>query len=359
MPATPVRPLLTRSALLERLPIRTFAQLPTPVDYLAGRLDSPGAGRLWVKRDDLTHPTYGGNKVRKLEFLLGDALARERDTVATMGGIGTNHGLATAIFARECGLACHLALFPQPVTDHVLRSLRLYHAFGAKLHYCGSFTRAAVLLAARETASRAGIGKERLAVFGPGGSSPRGTLGFVNAALELAAQVETGVVPEPETIFCALGSNGTLAGLSLGVRLAGLRSRVVGIRVTPLSGANRPLVAALANRTLTMLQEQGAARRIPRFTPADIHVDHDFYGGEYGLPTPAGEEAMHRAAAAGIVLEPTYTAKTFAAVLAHVRNEPEGPPVLYWNTFSSVDLSATAETVDWHDLPRRFHRFFQ
>jgi D-cysteine desulfhydrase len=317
-----------------------------------------GGLKLWVKRDDLSHPTYGGNKTRKLEFLVGEAVRRGCNAVATMGGIGTNHGLATAIFARDAGLKCHLALFPQPVTGHVLQSLKLYHAYGAELHLFGSFPRAAMFLAARAAASETGQSDERLMVFGPGGSSPLGTLGFVNAALELAEQIRAGELPEPARIYCPLGSNGTLAGLTLGVRLAGLRSQVVGVRVTPLVGANSLFVAGLANRTLRLLQRRGAAQDVSRLSPGDITIDHSYYGGTYGLPTADGEEAMTVAANAGIGLEPTYTAKTFAAVLADLLDPSKEGPVLYWNTFSSADLSELAETVAAEDLPPEFHRFF-
>ncbi len=348
------RPLFATSKGMVELPIRTFAHLPTQVEEVA----LEGGLKCWIKRDDRSHPTYGGNKVRKLEFLMGEALRRECSAVATMGGIGTNHGLATAIFAEAAGLKCHLALFPQPVTEHVLQSLKLYHAHGARLHLFGSFPRAAMFLAARAAASRTGQSDELLMVFGPGGSSPLGTLGFVNAALELAEQVKAGELPEPARIYCPLGSNGTLAGLTLGVRLAGLRSQVVGIRVTPLVGANSFFVAGLANKTLALLRRRGAAQDTDRLTQSDITIDHSFYGGTYGMPTPEGEEALATAANAGITLEPTYTAKTFAALLADLRNPSQEGPVLYWNTFSSADLSDLVDTVSPTALPPEFHPFF-
>ncbi len=347
------RPLLAQFPALSALPIRAFANLPTPVSQIR-----VGGHSVWIKRDDLSHPAYGGNKVRKLEFLLGDALAMGCDTVATMGGIGTNHGLATAIFAKEAGLACHLALFPQPVTDHVRQSLRLYHAHQARLHHFGSFPAAALFLASKALASKAELVDERVAVFGPGGSSPLGTLGFVNAALELGEQIATGLLPEPRRIYCALGSNGTLAGLTLGVRLAGLKSQVVGVRVTPLIGANAALVAALANRCLTRLKGHGAAITIPPLRGRDIAIEHGCYGGTYGLPTAAGQEALALAGEAGVRLEPTYTAKAFAAVMANLRSMQPGP-VLFWNTFSSADLAATASTVDPTALPKAFQRYLR
>jgi D-cysteine desulfhydrase len=348
---TESRPLFARFPALSALPIRAFAALPTPVTQIQVE-----GHRLWVKRDDLSHSTYGGNKVRKLEFLLGEALATGCNAVATMGGIGTNHGLATAIFAREAGLACHLALFPQPVTDHVRLSLRLYHAHQARLHHFGSFPAAALFLAGKALTSRTGPRKEKVAVFGPGGSSPLGTLGFVNAGLELKEQIAQGLLPEPRRIYCALGSNGTLAGLTLGIRLAGLKCQVIGVRVTPLMGANARLVAALANRCLAVLKAHGAAGALAPLKAREVGIDHRFYGGTYGLPTAAGLEAAALAAEAGLRLEPTYTAKAFAAALADLRSQ-RGGPVLFWNTFSSADLSPLARTVDPTSLPKPFHRY--
>jgi 1-aminocyclopropane-1-carboxylate deaminase/D-cysteine desulfhydrase-like pyridoxal-dependent ACC family enzyme len=354
MPERDYRPLLATSTGMADLPIRTFAHLPTTVEEVALK----GGFKFWIKRDDQSHPTYGGNKTRKLEFLMGEALSRECNSVATMGGIGTNHGLATAIFAQDAGLKCHLALFPQPVTSHVLQNLKLYHAHGAQLHLFGSFPGAAMFLAARAAADRVGRSDERLMVFGPGGSSPLGTLGFVNAALELAEQIKAGELPEPARIYCPLGSNGTLAGLTLGVRLAGLQSQVIGVRVTPLVGANSLFVAGLANKTLALLQRRGAAQGVSRLSPGDITIDHSFYGGTYGLPTAEGKEALAIADDAGIGLEPTYTAKTFAALLTDLRDPSKEGPVLYWNTFSSADLSHLANSTSPADLPPAFQPFF-
>lgn len=117
--------------LVEKLPRHALGNYPTPV----ARLASLGHDHLWIKRDDLTSDLYGGNKVRKLEFILADALKRGCRQIITMGGIGTNHGLATAIFCREAGLACRLLLFHQPVNDHVKQNMLLYCKYGAEPRY--------------------------------------------------------------------------------------------------------------------------------------------------------------------------------------------------------------------------------
>ena len=129
-------------ALKQHLPWTPLVDAPTPVqplEQISARLDR----EVWIKRDDKTSSEYGGNKPRKLEFLLGEALAQNRKRVVTGGGVGTNHGLATTIFGKQLGLRVTLGLFDQPVTAHVRNNLLLYHAYGAEMKYAGSFLKAA------------------------------------------------------------------------------------------------------------------------------------------------------------------------------------------------------------------------
>jgi len=342
---------------LSALPRRPVATLPTPVQHAPGIASAIGGGELWIKRDDLTHPLYGGNKVRKLELILADAERKGRDTILTVGGIGTNHGLATAIHGAEAGLGVHLVLFPQPNSAHVRRSLLLYHRFGARVTLAESYLGTAFQVALRKVTSAARHAGERIYVAGPGGSSALGTVGFVNAALELEGQVRAGLCPEPAVIVCALGSCGTLAGLVAGVRLSGLRSRVVGVRVTPRTVANSVLVARLANRTLSLLRRRGGAMDVASIRPSEVEILDDFYGGEYGLETEASLGAVALAGRFDVSLETTYTGKAFAATLDLLTGDPGGP-VLFWNTYNSNDLSKEAGEVDHKDLPPEFHRFY-
>ncbi len=200
-------------------------EAPTPVQALE-RLSTHLGSEVWIKRDDKTSAKYGGNKPRKLEFLLGQALSRGHKTVVTGGGIGTNHGLATAVFGRTLGFHVVLGLFGQPVTAHVRKSLLLYHAYGAEMFYVSNLLTALWRFYVSERFRR------RDAYFIPGGgSSPVGVLGYVDAGLELAMQVERKEMPPPKVIYLPVGSGGTMAGLVLGLRLAGLKTRVVGIRL--------------------------------------------------------------------------------------------------------------------------------
>src|SRR5688572_17113709 len=154
---------------------------------------------LWVKRDDLTCTTYGGNKVRKLEFLIGDALAKGCDTIITTGAAGSHHVLATTLFARKHGLAVHAVLVPQPWTGHVEENLRCDLAGGAVIHPVKSFARVGPKMLGLATRMRMRGRKPYL--VGPGGSSPVGALGYVEAGIELARQIDERVIAEPSAVY--------------------------------------------------------------------------------------------------------------------------------------------------------------
>jgi D-cysteine desulfhydrase len=344
-------------ALAARLPRVALVDEPTPVAPLARLGNARGVRDLWIKRDDRTSAVYGGNKPRKLEWLLGAARAAQARGVITFGGIGTHHGLATAACARAVGMRTVLVLIPQPVTPHVRHCLLTDHALGAELHLASGVAdvvrRGLVLLA------RARWQGEPLAVIPTGGSSALGTIGYVDAALELAEQVAAGAMPEPDAIFVPLGSGGTVAGLVLGLRLAGLRTRVVGVLVTDILPPSPRRLRALARAT--------ARRLAPEVTPPplaldDFAIDRDFVGPAYGAPTEAAEAARALARELeDVALETTYTGKCLAALLARAAEPPwRDRTLLFWNTFSSVDpADALGPLPDWRTLPAAFHRFFR
>jgi 1-aminocyclopropane-1-carboxylate deaminase/D-cysteine desulfhydrase-like pyridoxal-dependent ACC family enzyme len=330
---------------LPRIALGTF---PTPVE----RLDRIGVDNLWIKRDDLSSPVYGGNKVRKLEFILGHVKRCNKTHVVTLGGIGTNHGLATAIFCRTLALACTLVLFPQPVTSHVKQNLLLLKSAGARLKFRPSLMRAVLAFYLWQRLRHPGA-----YFLCAGGSNAVGTLGFVKAAFELKRQIDDGLLPSPAVIFCPVGSNGTLAGLTLGARLAGLASTVVGVRVSfsrcgPFQNCTPGMVKKLMAQTRNLLRAvfpDCGSVAIP-----EPVMWHQHLGDGYGFPTKRGEQAFRLLKdRQGILLDPTYTAKTFAAVLEYCRNHRNGPePALYWHTYNSVDLTRQAQTVDYRELPK-------
>jgi 1-aminocyclopropane-1-carboxylate deaminase/D-cysteine desulfhydrase-like pyridoxal-dependent ACC family enzyme len=309
---------------------------PTPVERVDS-LCSEGV-ELWIKRDDLTHPVYGGNKVRKLEHLLAHARAAGAKRVVTIGAAGSHHVLATTYFARQAGIDVEAVLVPQPRSAHASEVLRAGLGLGLRALPVRSWAGAALVLA-----SRALGGSYLLTV---GGSSTVGAGGYVQAARELATQVREGVLPEPDVCIVALGSGGTAAGLAAGFAAERMKTRVVGICV-----ANPVWAVKLATRWLTL----ACARRAgpPADQPADGRVaaapfghaadgrvvfDARFLGAGYGCATAEGDEATRVARdATGLELEPTYTAKAFAAALGYVRVR-SAPCILYWHTLSSAPM---------------------
>lgn len=355
-----MRPLLEDYAGLRRnLPHITFATLPTPIDYPDKFAQELGISRLYVKRDDLTSPHYGGNKVRKLEFLLARAQADGARTVITFGGAGSNHALATALYARELGLRAVSILMPQPATDAVRRNLLMGHKVGAELHLCEDRDTVRRALAEVLRARRAEDGAEPM-VIPLGGSSAVGTLGFVNAALELCAQLRTDGRPEPERIYVAAGTLGTSIGLALGLAVAGSDTQVVAIRVTEPDIASEECAQALFAETAALLHGLDSGFPQVVFRPSHFTLRHDFFGTGYGVYTPADQDAIRQMReGAGITLEGVYTGKAMAALIADARNGVlRRGPAMFWDTYNSRDFSDQAALVDYRKLPEAFHPYF-
>jgi 1-aminocyclopropane-1-carboxylate deaminase/D-cysteine desulfhydrase-like pyridoxal-dependent ACC family enzyme len=308
---------------------------------------------LWVKRDDESSERYGGNKVRKLESTLGEAREKGAVRVLTIGAAGSHHVLATGLYARMLGLATTAVLVPQPPTTHVARNVLAGLGAGIELVGARSDAEGAVRFAAlaASLALRDGVRPYLLAV---GGSSASGTIGYVDAAFELAAQVRAGEMPMPDEVWVPLGSGATVAGLLLGTRLAALETRVVGVRVTGGPFSSRPYVTWLARRALARLRQSNAG--VPEVAPGAFGLEEGHIGEGYGHPTPAGEEATRLAEGEGLSLDPTYTAKTFAAFLAAARARP-GRTLLYWHTLSSADVSDLVEAGRASPIPPVLRRY--
>jgi D-cysteine desulfhydrase len=300
---------------------------------------APGLGPdVWVKDDARSAAPWGGNKPRKLEWVLADARARGRRTILTFGGIGTNHGLATALYARREGIDCVLALAEQPRGEHVERQLERLRVAAARVYLTGTARRtalAAPLIALRHSQLRPPRPPYLLA---PGGSSPVGALGFVEAGLELAEQVAGGELPEPRSVVVALGSGGSAAGLAAGFAIAGLRTRVDAVLVNDQLRLSETGVLRLAGRTLRLLGKRGADVSGARLGAGAVRMVEGFMGAGYGHATRAGDEARALGGdAEGLALDPVYTGKALAAVLA---GAPGGGPVVFWNTNNGVPYGA-------------------
>jgi D-cysteine desulfhydrase len=335
------------------VPWLSLGRFPTRVQRLEGLL--PPSVELWIKRDDESGASYGGNKVRKLEFLLAEARAAGARRLVTLGAIGSHHVLATAIYGRQAGFAVDAILFPQPLTPHVREQLLADAGAGATLIPTRGYAGVPLALWRRRRAPDA-------AWIASGGSSPVGTLGYVSAGLELLEQIGRAELPPPDVIYAALGSCGTAAGLLLGLSgapsLPALPAQLTAVRVVDRIVASARATRRLARRTAALLAERGADwfNHCPL---SSLRVEHAQFGGGYGRATAASDAAVARAAAVGLVLEPTYTGKAMAALLADAdAGRLDGKRVLFLHTFSSVDLAPLLATVTSDTLPPSLRRHF-
>lgn len=285
---------------------------PTPLEAAPALARAMGVDALWLKREDRA----GGNKVRGLEFLL--AGARPDAVFVTLGGTGSTHCLATALHARRRGHRIVLAQFPQPDTE----ASRAVAA--ATAHAADVVIRARSSLGLPWAVFRAWAQARRWGAprwIPGGGAHPRAVLGHALSALELATQIEA----PPDSIVVPLGTGGTAAGIALGVAWLGWPTRVVAVRVAPLLVANRWRTTRLARGAARILEAVDRQFRIPHSAFRVQVVDG--LGAGYGHPSPAGERARLMAAEHGLRLDPTYSAKAFAALPAKQR-------VVFWNTFA-------------------------
>jgi len=343
-----------------RLPYLCFGEYPTPVEKNDSLCAAVGVKNLYIKRDDMSANLYGGNKIRKLEFILAHARKRGVREVMTYGSAGSNHALATAVWARELGIRSISMLTPQNNAHYVRKNLLLGQQFGARMF---SFRgKHAMRFGSLIQCARAFFQYGSLPQRVPrGGSSPLGTLGFVNAAFELKEQIDAGEMEEPELIYVTLGSMGTAVGLILGLKAAGLRSSVVPIRVVPEFIANERKAVRLFRRTNALLASLDPSFPVFALRECDLGIRHEFFGEGYAHFTQEGIEAKKLVERfAGIRLEGTYTAKTFAALISDAkRNRLRDRVVVYWNTCDAHDHSERLWEADYKKLPKAFHRYFE
>jgi D-cysteine desulfhydrase len=338
-------------ALAERVPWLPLVRAPTPVepcDAIEGYTGHRARGvDLWMKRDDLSAISYGGNKVRRYEFLFAHARALGADTLVTVGGLASTQATATAVLGPTHGFKVALALYDQPVTDFALDALRTDAQCGASMVRAGNFVTA---MARAGAECLRGARKSRYFIA-PGASSARANLGYVDAMLELGAQVDRGECPRPDAIVAPAGSGGTVAGLALGARVLGWDTLVIGVRIAPWIATNRVTVGARIRATAALLTRRaGVARddlRGARWT-----IEHGFIGPGYGYGCP---EAREGAAAwqdlTGATGEVTYSGKQLWALRDIVaRPRWKGRSILLWNTLSTprprLDPDATARVPD-------------
>lgn len=304
------------TTVFSSIPRFALAQLPTPLQEAANlraALGGPARSpRILIKRDDLTGLAFGGNKVRKLEFLVAEALAHGAKVLVTAGAAQSNHARATAAAARVAGMRAVLVLEAPLADEPPQGNLLLDHLLGAEVRFvpCGTDLNAAVELAARNLTD---AGEVAYAIP-VGGSNAVGLLGYVAMAEELATQLEAlGIAPT--RLYYANGSRGTQAGIVLGARVVGATYAPVGILVSPDSAERRAKAVRIANEAADRL---GLSIRL---TEADMVNLDGYLGAGYAAPTDACDEAiLLLARTEAVFLDPVYSGKAMSALIDHVRS---------------------------------------
>lgn len=350
--------------LKKKVPFTKICNLPTPIVRLTNLEKAVGAAGLYCKNDALTSDIFGGNKPRKLEFLLGDALAKKSPGVITIGDAGSNHACATAHHSETLGLTCLCLYVPQQNTEYAQRNLKATCLTDAgMLMYPNNAAREAVLASIRSQYEGPNASKQiPFYVIPSGGSNAIGCLGFVNAAYELKEQIDAKVMPTPDIIYVTLGSKGTAAGLLLGLKAVGLKSHVVAVRVTsdPDNTAFTKL-NKLFDETNDLLRSYDPT--FPKFTlsSADVTIDNDFFFDGYAKVTPETARAITILEnTEDIKLDGTYTGKTFAALLHAIEHDAtiKDKKILFWDTFFSGEISDEAANLNYTKLNKEFQAYF-
>lgn len=327
-----------------RFPRVHLAHLPTPLEPMERLTKHLGGPRLWIKRDDCTGLSTGGNKTRKLEFLMGDALAKGADTVITQGATQSNHARQTAAAAAKLGLACHILLEDRtgnnsPDYTHNGNVLldRLHGATISKRPGGADMNAEMEALAAKLRDE----GKKPYVIPG-GGSNPVGALGYANCALELLHQANE-MSLKIDHIVQATGSAGTQAGFVAGLVALNSNIPVLGISVRAPKAKQEQAVFDLAVRSAEYFGAPGVVKR------EHIVANSDYVGPGYGLPTDGMREAVKLAARLeGILLDPVYTGKGFDGLIDHVKKGffAKDSNVVFLHTGGSAGLFGYSDALD-------------
>lgn len=325
---------------LARLPRISLATLPTPLhdatrlrEVLGGPAKCP---RILIKRDDQTGLAFGGNKVRKLEFLVADALRHGATTLVTAGAAQSNHARATAAAAVMCGLRAVLVLETDDPEQAPQGNLLLDHLLGAEVRLIpgGTDTAEVMEAVAEELRSRGG----RPYLIPVGGSNAIGAAGYLTMTLELCDQLaEMGT--EPQWLYFANGSRGTQAGIVLGAKALGMPYRSRGVVISANSAERQARTLAIANEAAELVGAQ------VRLDAEEIENVEGFVGDGYAIPTAAGDATIPLLARTeAVFLDPVYTGKAMSALVAHVRTGELRPDetVVFVHTGGTASLFAHA-----------------
>lgn len=330
---TPARSATDAAAFLAARPRVDLGYWPTPLEPADRLRAERGGPRVWLKRDDCSGLAFGGNKTRKLEFLLGAAVAERASGVISFGALQSNHCRQTAAACARVGLPCHLIL-----TTPVDRSGPHYHGSGNRL--LDGILGATVHVVADDDAAVVRCGElldadGGLAVIGPGGSNAVGTLGYVAAGLELAAQLRDRSL-RPDAIFVAASTGGTAAGLVVGLALAGMSVPVRAAAVYADAATTQTTIDRLVTEVVDLWGR-------PLDLTGRLTVDDGALGDGYGVETAPSHAAIGLLARTeGVLLDPVYTAKAFALLL-ETDDIDDAADVVFVHTGGQVGLFAYAD----------------
>lgn len=336
--------------LVGKVPYVALVERPTPVALCSAISEYLGRNDVWMKRDDLASPIFGGNKIRRFEHILADAQERGAKVLVTVGGLASTQVTATLLLGRALGFEVTSVLFDQPVTSFTRKTLLVQASAGGRLIHGGGYINTAL-----QTAFV--LARTRRAYFiPPGASSPMANLGYVGAMFELADQVERGELPRPDIIVTAAGSGGTVAALSLGIMLLGWKTKVVGVRITERVACNRVTVRFLVEATARFLRRRAGGLTRRKLADPCFEIDHDAAGRGYGYPTKEAIEAVPEVTRLlGTPGEITYSGKALVGLRRVCAANP-GKNILLWNTLSS---RWPEPTVGRELLPRGLSRVFE
>lgn len=311
-----------RLLLAGRCP-RQYGVGPTPLHRL-DRFSATVGREIWIKRDDLISIGLGGNKVRKLTYLVADALAAGADHLVTVGAAQSNHARCVAAVAAMEGLGCDLVLggaSDSPIAGNLL----LDRLLGAVMHFPGTDDWQLLERRSHEVADELRAAGHRPYVMPVGGSTAVGALGFVDAMFELVDQLDA-VGLDPSAIVHATSSGGTQAGLTVGAAIVGRGIRVVGVGVAKTARYLEREISALATATAQLVGVGSA-------TLPEARVLGGYLGNAYGLPTAGSNGALRTLLRTeGILVDPVYTAKALHAVIDASAAELGDGPVVFWHT---------------------------
>ncbi|MFQ6103010.1 MAG: 1-aminocyclopropane-1-carboxylate deaminase/D-cysteine desulfhydrase [Candidatus Glassbacteria bacterium] len=324
-------------SLRSRVPRVSLGSFPTEVERLPALEKKLGLGSLWIKRDDRSGRLHGGNKVRKLEYLLAGLAPNADHGITAYGPISSNWTLACAVYARSLGIPINLLLFRMKHARVEESVISIQQKLAEKMEILSS---PVSLLPKLILPSVAELLRGGMGLMPPGGTSPTSILGYVNAFLELAHQVEEGLLPMPDVIVLPYGTGGTAAGLAVGVMLSGKQCRVLGVRVASSFFSNIWVGRVLSNAALRIIRGGENRFRSPNATGDILEVESGFYGRGYGQSTRVGSEAARIVESEeGIVLDSTYTAKAMSCLIERARQGwGRDKDILFWHTFNSIPL---------------------